>query len=222
MSSVLLGSLEVISLRLSLPLVGIWTANVELDGDKPPTGAQALLMAVEGAAPVVFSGTVLESGTFEGRSRAFLVGGSAGLRRKLPPRQYSIAPPRVLVSAILREANEMPGDLSGLEGLPPLPRWIRSAGSGASALSLICRRLGLGWRVARNGSIHVGPEGWPEFSGRVSLVEENGSNGRALAAHDKPDLEPGILLEGRRVGRVVHIVREGGVFRSEVHFEAAS
>ena len=222
MSLALLGSLEVISLQIDLTLWGVWTAEIEVDADDVPLGATSIAIGVEGAAPATFSGTVLESGGFLGRARAFMVGGAGGLRRALPPRQYHLAPPKMVIGDIVREAGEKAGDFSTLEKLSVLPRWVRSAGSGLSSLAVVCGRLGIPWRVCRDGSVRAGPEKWPSYRGSVDLLESNGAFGRALAAQDAPDLEPGLLVEGRRLGRVVHIVAEGGVFRSEIHFERES
>jgi len=214
-----LGSLELISVRISMPLAGIWTAEAELDADEVPLGRASIAIAVEDTSPVTFLGTVIESGAFEGRARAFIVGGAGGLRRELPPRQYRIAPPRIIAAAILREAGELAGDLSALEGLLPLPRWVRSRSTGAAALSVLCRRLGVGWRVLRDGSVRVGSEAWAPYAGAPFLVEHDGASGRAVAAQDAPDIEPGVVLGGRRIGGVVHAVGDNGVLRTELLFE---
>ena len=222
MSLVHLGSLEVIALKLSIPLAGVWSAEVEADADDILLGPSSIAIAVEGSAPVVFAGTVLESGGFEGRARAFMVGGSGGLRRELAPRQYLLAPPRLLVLDILRDAGEVAGDLSGLDGRPPLPRWVRSGGRAALALSVLCRRLGVRFRVERDGRVSVGLDTWSPYRGEPFLVEYDGGAGRALAAHDAPDLEPGLSLGGKHIGRVVHMVGDGGVLRSEITYEVDS
>lgn len=222
MSAVLLGGLEVISLRLSLPLRGVWTAEAEMDAHEIATGPASITMAVEGSTPIAFIGTLIEARSFEGRARAFVVGGTGGLRRPLVPRQYQLAPPHVIAEAVIREAGEHVGDLSGLHALMPLRRWIRSAGTAGFALSRLCERLGVAWRMGRDGAIRAGLETWPSFGGNVEAIEENGAHGRIVVARDAPDLVPGVAVEGRRIGRVVHIVREGGAFRTEVHFEGMS
>lgn len=219
MSLVQIGALEVISLRLSMPLAGAWTAEVEVDTGEPLAGAVVIAMGVDDAAPVEFSGTVLESRAFEGRARAFIVGGRGGLRRELPPRQYQLAPPRLVVSAILRESGEEAGELEGLDGLPLLARWVRARARAAEALNVVCRRAGVSWRVRRNGTIRVGVERWPAYAGRPFCVSEDGAHARAMYAPEAPDIEPGMLLEGRRVGRVVHHVNDAGAFRTEVILE---
>ncbi|MDI1430227.1 hypothetical protein [Polyangium sorediatum] len=222
MSLVQIGALEVISLRLSMPLAGAWTAEAEVDTAEPLSGSVVIAVGVEDAATVEFSGTVLESRAFEGRARAFIVGGRGGLRRELPPRQYQLAPPRLIVSAILREAGEEAGELEGLDGLPVLARWVRVRARAAEALNVVCRRAGVSWRVRRNGTILVGVETWPVYAGRPFCVSEDGAHARAVYAQDAPDIEPGILFDGRRVGRVVHRVDDAGAFRTEVLFEEAS
>lgn len=219
MSIALLGRLEVISFRLSMPLVGIWTAEVEVDAELVPVGETTLAFGVENAAPITFAGTVLEQSGFLGRARAFVLGGAGKLHRDLPPRQYQLAPPRVIVSSILRDAGETAGDLSSLDKLPPLPRWVRIAGTGADALSVLCRRRGLSWRVMANGSVWVGVEAWPSFRGGPLFIEKDLGHRRVLTARDGPDVLPGVSIDGRKVGRAVHILKEGGIFRSEIHFE---
>jgi hypothetical protein len=218
MSLVLLGSLEVISLSLHLPLAGIWTADVEVDAEAVPLGKTSIAFGVEDSPPVVFTGSVIEQSGFLGRARAFVIGGTGGLHRMLPPRQYQLAPPHLIVTGILRETGEQMGDLSTLANLSPLPKWIRSAGSGAHGLRVLGEHRGFSWRVVRDGSVRVGPEKWPKYSGAALWIEENLGRRRILTARDGPDIEPGVVIDGQRVGRVVHRVKEGGIFRSEIHF----
>jgi hypothetical protein len=222
MSLVRVGNLDAIALRLPMPLEGVWTAEVEVDGNEVPTGALSIEVATEAGPPVVFAGTVLEGGAFEGRVRAFIVGGRGGMRRELPPRQYQLAPPRLIAGAIVREVGEAEGDLDGLDAFAPIPRWVRSRGSGGAALRVLCARLGVTWRMRRDGSVRVGPERWQPYAGQPFVLERDGARSWALAAQDAPDLEPGQLFDGRRVGFVVHVLHEGGVLRSEVSFEGAS
>lgn len=209
-------------MQIEMTLRGAWTAEVEADAEEIPLGSTSIRMGVEGEGPAVFVGTVLESGGFLGRARAFVVGGAGGLRRVLPPRQYQLAPPKLIVAGILRDAGERAGDLSALDALSLLPRWVRCAGTGSAALSVLCGRLGVPWRVCRDGSVRAGAESWPAYRKPVGVVERNGAHGRALVAQDAPDIEPGLVVEGRRVERVVHLLAEGGVFRSEVHFAGAA
>jgi hypothetical protein len=220
MSMVQIGAAEGIALRLSMPLVGAWTAEGELDGDEAPEGTVPITIAGEEGPPLSFEGTVLEGGAIEGRARLFVVGGRGGLRREIGPQQYQMATPRLIAASILREAGEAEGDLSGLDGLPPLPCWVRQRGTAAEALSLLSKRVGATWRVMRDGSVRIGPETWPPYAGRFYLIGANWAHGDAVAAQNAPDLEPGLLVEGRRVGRVVHLVTEDGTFRTALSFEA--
>jgi hypothetical protein len=218
MSLVHLNQTEVISLRLSVPLTGVWTAEAEVDADAIERGPSTIAIAVEGAAPVVFAGTVIESGAFEGRARAFLVGGAGGLRRELPPRQYQIAPPKLIAAAILRETGERAGELAALDELLPMPRWVRSRSSGGAALTALCARVGVGWRVVRDGAVRVGREAWRPYAGAPFVLAEDGASGQAVAAQDAPDIEPGMTVGGRRIGRVVHRI-DSGISRTFIHFE---
>jgi len=217
-----LGSDAVLGLRLVEPAFGEWAGLVEIDADTAPADGSPVVLqhAAEGGAVTEWRGTVVEALPHLGRVELYVVGGAGGLRRPLAPRYYqAAATPQLLVEDILREAGEArppAADLTGLAGRAPLASWTRPATTGGGALSALCRAIGVGWRMRRDGTVRVGPVEWRGHTGADPLVESiRGGQGLAIAAPARPDLEPGTLLDGRRVERLTHTL-ESGRYRVEL------
>jgi hypothetical protein len=203
-------------LCLDVPFMGLWTARARLDiGDgAAPTGALTLAFDTgdEGASPVTWSGTILESTADEGEASVYVVAGSGGLvaATGLAGADYDQPPPRVVAAAILEAAKETPGDLTVLDALPRIePVYTRLRGRGVAQLDALARRCGVRWRAAPSGAIDVPNDTWPPAD--AFIVRRWDDSGRAAAEPDLPTLLPGIVVDGRRVSRVQYTVNEDGL-----------
>lgn len=198
------GSLDVIRACITLPRVGCWHAELEIDTDQASdlSGAAALSVA-DGA--VFWVGSVFRGGVFAGRGKALLVGGTGGLKKTLPAKFYRGAPLRLPLGDALLEAGEVlsptadPATLGML-----LQNWTRREQSACLTVQELADVVGVPWRVLADGSLWIGPETWPAYTDDFEVVGEDPAAGYAEVDSDLPTLRPGQTLEGRKVGRVVH------------------
>lgn len=207
--------LPVLSMRLTLPIVGAWVLTAELDGDQEPSGA---IEVVQG--DVRLAGTVVRAASIAGSVRLSAVGGAGGFRAELEARSYQGAAVRDVVSDLLSAAGERLDPSGTREVLDAtLPYWTRAGGPGGRAgasLTRLTEHLGARWRVLPSGAVWVGRETWPAApEGYEALaLDRDGSSDHVLLAPETIGLLPGVILRGDRVGRVEHTVDRDAPLRT--------
>lgn len=217
MSSCALNGLTVYAADIAIPLTGPWVATVDVEGEAP-TGKVAL----EFDGGTRFEGTVRDSGEWQGRSRAFLVGGLAKLGTALPAKLYVAGNLGMVAADVCAETGESLADgvQAALAGTP-LAFWSRPKQRAALTMGDVARRAGGNWRVLDDGSVWVGVETWDPAPKPGFLESEDPFDGTAMYAEDSPLLRPGYNLNGKRIGKVtVKQTPEG--LRTRVVFEAAA
>lgn len=195
----------ILSLRLSLPPVGNWVAEVDVDSDTELTGP--IEIADEA---VTYTGVVApgRSGLFVGHWRAYVVGGAGGLAQDVEARSYQRVTAMDVVSDLLGTVGETLSAASTRAALSqPLTYWTRSAGRASVALTALCEALGARWRVLPSGEVWVGTETWPDVAPPLELDRDDPQGSRLLAP-DTLELVPGVSLDGFHVGRVEHTIED--------------
>ena len=225
MSQARIGNAEVLTAEgPDLPLVGVWTAEVELGtGDGLPAVGEAVRLEVLSAAGVgvAYQGTVRTSGEYEGRARLFIVGGAGGLGETVAAKPYANSPTALhLVTDLVRDAGEVLSATVDADALSErsVNTWLRAEGTGATGLQRIAEHFGYSWRVLRDGSVWVGSETWPAYSGADPYELEQDRAADCGTYADGEELVPGETREGRKVYRVVHSVRADGT-RARVTYD---
>lgn len=189
-----------VGVRLRMPRIGAWTADVAVDSRTAPTGAVTL--ALQGA---TLRGTVHRSGLWKGGAYAQLVGGAGGLATQLSARAYRDVPLRLPVSDVLREAGEtLAPSSTGLD--EQRPAWVRMAAQASTSLGLLLAPAGLSWRTLVDGTVWVGQETWPESTLEHEVLEEDHAHGRAVLWSQAFGPLPGETWRGRRLLCVQHEV----------------
>lgn len=205
MASILVnGTRRASSLRVLLPRVGVWTADLVVDDAEGLTGR--VTVTVDGG--LSLAGTVLRSGVGAEVTSARLVGGAGGLRRPIASVPHRNALLSDVLAAALADAGETAatdlGDLSAV-----FAHWIRRAAPAAQVVADVARAGGLTWRVRADGSVWVGAETWPAYApADVELVSWHDASGALLFSGTTLGILPGQTLTagGRtvRVGGVEH------------------
>jgi hypothetical protein len=210
---------------------GTLEAELDLDPDvTPPTGTVDLTFAAE-PEPITYQITILTvlTGTDAGREtggtvHVFGVQGRGGMRRQVPGQDYSgpIPTAPALVAEDILSATAVDGDVStaeqgvptALSSLPAFSRISRSAGTARAQMGRLCARLSEGrpplpdgtpdpiaWRMARDGTVTVGPEAWPLHespdgtpSDAERWLRDPDAGGFAEIALDAPTLAPGMMV----------------------------
>lgn len=212
MSATLRGK-DVLGGELTLPLLGVGSATLDVNATTLPTGAAQLVYEVGGKA-TTYSGTIVESNAYGGRVKVRFVLGAGKLSTELPALGYGEVPAATVVRDIIATAGE-----ALAEGVSDelrdtiLPSWHRAKGTGNRALQTLAEHLGVGFRVLPTGLVWLGKETWSQFK---APFEEKGpdANGVAVYAPSAPDIVPGVNLAGKRVSTVVHSF--SGSLRSSV------
>ncbi len=193
----------VVAMRLTMPAIGVWVAELEVDSDEALEGA--VTIAGEGTEHV---GTAVRSGVIAEVCRAEVVGGAGGLAGEVDARSYRSATVRVVLEELLAAAGER---LSGASASSALSRslgyWTRPKGRAGAALGMLVDSIGGAvWRVLAEGSVWVGIETWPDAPSTAfgDELDRDHAAGTVLIAPDAPGLAPGMSLAGDHVARVEH------------------
>jgi len=193
--------LTLLEATLWRPRVGRWTAEVSCDGEEALSGAVTL--DLDG---VILKGTAKQSGAFQGRVGAIVVGGSGRLHEELPAKFYDDVPLSLPLGEILSATAETLSATSDAAILGrQLQRWTRTGGKPAHhALGQLIDAVGATWRHLEDGTLWVGTETWPEQQVEHELLDELSSDAHVVIAPQKLELRPGVTFLGRHVEHVTH------------------
>lgn len=217
------GGVEVLSGEIVWDLVGLWTADVELDTDAPPAKGETVtieLLSADGSA-VGFRGTVRTSGEYHGRSKLFVVAGAGGLGGTITAQHYNSSPTALhLIADLLAAAGETISSTTDQALLDSLtqPAWMRAQMAGTASLTLIAEAFGWDWRSLADGTIWIGPTAWTEV--RAPSLYDTGADTSAAQVDyaDGEVLAPGNTIQGRPIYRVTHQISPDGV-RTQVTYD---
>ena len=217
-----LAGLLVTSLSLTLPRVGLWSADVEVDDDTLLSGAVDLV--VEGR---TWRGHVYRGAVELGRGRYRLSAAPALLGVLGPQAWRDTTLLEVLRETALAAGLTLATDLGDLSAL--VTHWHRRAAPGTHTVAAIAEAAGLAWRCLADGTLWCGLDAWdPQVlpADLLELLDASPSVGRyELAGTAALDILPGraVALDDHgdvRVGLVEHR-QHGAALRTVVHSERA-
>ena len=216
-----LGGDPVVDLQLFLPRVGVWHADVTVDGQAELTGKQTLTL--DG---VNLVGTVRRGGISSDVGAYRVVGGGGGFLKLATPKGYNGVPASIVVQDLLTGAGEQlsstvePSLLNTL-----LPSWVTVRRTTAAALADLLVALGddVTWRMLPDGTVWFGRESWPVQSPdvlNISAIDTRLGRFRAGLANGSM-VYPGTCFEsaGTRVSYVAVSTRDASRLEAEVWTE---
>lgn len=221
MTTTLAGKL-VTSLSLTLPRVGLWSADVEVDDDTLLSGAVDLV--VEGR---TWRGHVYRGAVELGRGRYRLSAAPALLGVLGPQAWRDTTLLEVLRETALAAGLTLATGLGDLSAL--VTHWHRRAAPGTHTVAAVAEAAGLSWRALADGTLWCGLDAWERQAlpaEPVELLDAAPSVGRyELAGVAALDILPGrtVALDDHgdvRVGLVEHR-QQGAALRTVVHSERA-
>lgn len=213
-----LGDSPVLSGQLTRPLKGSWTADLEVDADKAPTGRVTL-----SGAGLSLVGTVVQSQSWNDRQRCRVVGGAGGMGRELAPAFYRSASLRTIVTALLSAAGETLSTTSDAATLArSVPVWVRLRGTAAAVLDQVLGVFAPSavWRHLPDGSVWIGEPAWTAVTTTTVTQDNRGDEEVAELAGEDLSLDAGVTTQGRRVGLVRHFISPSA-FRTEASWVTA-
>lgn len=218
MSATLRGK-DVLGGEITLSLLGVWNASIDVNADDVPTG-HAELAYVAGDKSFTYTGTITESAPAAGRTRVRFLAGAGKMSKELPGRGYEKGTPAATIAkdVCVAAGETLAAGVADELRTILLPSWHREKGTGNAALKALAEHLGLGFRALPNGNLWLGKETWPPAP---DAFEEKApdENGLGMYAPSLPDIVPGTNMSGRRVSMVVHHLE---TLRSEVTFLASA
>lgn len=188
---------------LSVPRVGAWVADLDVDSAEDIVGAA--LLSIDGE---TWSGTVVRGGLVNGSWHGRVIGGSGGLHGSLGALAQRGSTLGTVLADVLREAGEsLSSDAASLDATAPL--WHRIAGTASTAVADVARAAGYAWRVLADGRVWLGADAWTAYTptGAVDVVDEYPAAGRYVLAGDTLGITPGVTLTltDRLTVRVEHV-----------------
>lgn len=220
-------TLPVLSGSLELPLMGAWTATLEVDADAPPTGHVDITFAREDGKLDTYYGTVLYGHPWQGRSKVVVVGGRGNLTLPTLSAKNYVGSPSVtsILNEILNDTANTDSEREGLaDGVEDalagfsVNKWVRAATGAGKALTRLAGAFGMRWRVQQDGLVWMGAELWPTVTDPFTV--DPGDDGVArfvVAAPDTATYAPGCVIFGQRINRVVYTI-DSNTLRMALHY----
>jgi hypothetical protein len=212
----------VTAFTLTLPRVGLWSADVEVDDDAVLSGAVDLV--VEGR---TWRGHIYRGAVELGRGRYRLSAAPALLGVLGPQAWRDTTLLEVLRETALAANLTLAADLGDLSAL--VTHWHRRAAPGTHTVAAVAEAAGLSWRCLADGTLWCGLDAWDLQvlpAEPVELLDASPSVGRyELAGTAALDILPGraVALDDHgdvRVGLVEHR-QHGAALRTVVYAERA-
>ena len=221
MTTTLAGKL-VTSFALTIPRVGLWSAEVEVDDDTVLSGAVDLV--IEGR---TWRGVVHRGGVELARGVYRVVGAGALLGLLGPQAWRDTTLLEVLRETVRAAGVELAADLGDLSAV--VTHWHRRAAPGTHTVAAVAEAAGFAWRALADGTLWSGVDAWDLQilpAELVELLDAAPSVGRyELAGEAALDVLPGrtVAVEDHgdvRVGLVEHR-QHGAALRTVIYSERA-
>jgi hypothetical protein len=224
MSLIEANGVGVISGSVSMPLNGVWLADLVIDQDDASGFANGTQVKIAVDNGFSLTGTVSpdRTGGFLDAVHVRVVGGKAGMGKTVQARGY------VQPSAFVRDVlNGIAGDagekLSGTIDAgflnTNLPAWTTMQCTAAQALNAFLEYVAptANWRFLADGTLWVGVETYPTAHDEFDVLSVNPTEGTADLGVEAPSVMPGTTLDGvGKVNRVEHSFEADEGIRSHV------
>lgn len=207
---------DVVDLRLTMPRVGVWVAEMGLSSDVGLQEGKLVDLVVAGR---TWTGTVDRSRAAYGSSVARVLGGAGKLASKARPKHYTDTSFAIVLGDLLSAGGERKAaDCDSGLLAQRLDHWTVTAIPLGQQLAKLCAEFDATWRVRRDGTLWVGFESWPKTVGTGQVVGVDPLNDSQRLAIEVPDFLPGEDFEGDHL-EYVQVDLLAGVFRATLWHE---
>ena len=195
-------SVDVTKGPLTLPRVGVWTADLWALSDSAPTGNVSVDLA-----GVDMPCHVQRAEMGGGLAHVRLVGGRGGMGKTAKKKHHKTPTARTSLTDLARDAGETlsptcPADVMAR----PLSFWTTLSMPIGSVVQALSESLGddVSWRILFDGTLWMGKETWPMCPAEVRIIEQDAANASQVLGTDALAIWPGTTIAGRRVDMVLH------------------
>jgi hypothetical protein len=193
MSAVTLNGQPVLSLSLSLPLSGAWSANVEVASGAAPAPGAAAFLQLPGQS---LEGLVKRSGAFGERAQLRVIGGLVDWEERLEAKNYQNTNVSTVLEDMSVETDQSVSDA--------LAFWSRREGTRREALQTVAEHLGLNWRINPDGTVRLRAEAPATVNPGAVELERDEARGLVTLALERAVVLPGTLVGNDSVGDVLY------------------
>lgn len=227
MSLVTANEVDVLSGSISMPLEGVWSADLVLD-QPDGSGFSAGTQVSISAGGLSLSGVVApdRTGSFLDAVHVRVLGGRGGLSGLATPRAY-VQPGayvRDVLSGLLGAAGEtLAASSDATFQATNLLAWSVFRVPVSQALEALIGAVspGLHWRVLADGTVWVGAESWPAAAYDYELLVHDPAQQTYELGVESPAIVPGVTIDGLgQVSRVEHLI-EANSMRTRVYVSDA-
>jgi hypothetical protein len=220
--------LQIVSGELSIPLIGTWTADLQLAGAGTVSGTGPLVIG-----NLTLTGTVFRADSYGGQTHARIVGGNGGWRTQIKSQGYG-SPSGVMMSMILGDAASACGETVNVSNDVGIGNgYARASFDSSVAGDVLWHMIDLGfatsWYVDPNGVTQIAA--WPSTTVTTpfTVTDQRADKGRiTIATEDYASWLPGCsfsnpLLNGTFTSAGVEYVwTPDGKFRFKVLTSSAA
>lgn len=209
MSFLTVGGYPAICATITMPLVGAWVVEADVDTLELPTGTTTVV-----APGLELRGTVVATTDWGGRARVVIWPGAGGLSRPVPARYFRGATYRQIVAETLRDVDEALDD-SDLSAIAP--RYARAAGPAGALVAAVASALGLAWGCLDDGRVTLFRPAYDDMViDEAELLDDDATVGRLTLGTTFFAARPGYRIEGVQATCVKHVLTD--VARTEVFY----
>jgi hypothetical protein len=206
------------------PLVGVWTADLEIDQSDAGAFAAGTSVTIKSANGYSLTGTVAEnrSGSFLDAVYVRVLGGAGGMSQPSSARSY-VQPGafvRDVMNGLCADSGETLSTTADASFLAlNLTAWSTIGGNPAmrnlrALLDIVAPALN--WRILADGTLWIGSESWTQVTTDFQVMHQDPEDGSFHIGIESPFIVPGTSLPG--VGNVATVRDdiEDGHLRSRV------
>jgi hypothetical protein len=201
---------SVIGRSIIRPLVGVWTADLEIDQPDGSGFAAGTAVTITSQDGYELKGVVAEgrSGDFLDTVHVRVLGGAGGMAKTVTARSF--VQPGAFVSDVLNALCGDSGETLSSTIDPAflntnLAAWSIKAEPMSRALETLIRWVApsMSWRILEDGTLWIGNETWPSADVDYILLSQDPKDASYILGLHSPAIDPGTTVDG--IGKVSRV-----------------
>lgn len=226
MALITINGVGVVSGTVSMPLIGVWIADLVIDQSDDSEFSVGTVVSIEFNDGITLKGTVApsRSGEFVDRVHVRVLGGAGGMGKDATPAGYTQPSAffRDVLSDLCKASGETQSTAIDATMLGSnLSAWSIQKSTVGSALDILLKfnHPAADWRILADGTLWIGDETWPTEDHQHVILKHDPADAMYEVGCDSPSIYPGITIDGiGKINRVEHTFSSGEI-RSQLFLE---